>query len=254
MSTLFNRLLAHESYQAREQRVHGVVTATVDKIEDGGMYRLKYHGMNGQDGDDTSAPARVMMPMASAQYGVHFFPEQGDEVVVGFLVGDTNTPIILGSVYNRDNQPPTEASQSTSNDRRTIVSRSGHQLTFDDASGAEKVTIQTQGGHSIVLDDGPSGLKITIASNGGRTIVLDDSPPGKIALQTPTCQITMAEPGQVTIEATASITLNAPSVTIGGTAVSLGASAGSSTIDGVPFSTHTHNVPPPVGAPTGPVL
>jgi len=250
---LFGRIFAPQSFQSREQRVFGIVTAIVDKVEEGGMYRLKFHGMNGQDDDDHSAPARVMMPMASGQYGMHFFPEQGDEVVVGFQVGDTNTPIILGAVYNKGNPPPSQAKQSASNDLRTIVSRSGHQLTFDDTAGAEKVTIQTQGGHSIVFDDSPAGMKITLSTTLGHTIVLDDAPPGKISIQTPTCQMTLAEPGIMTIQAAVSISLNAPSITLAGVSVGLGGGGGTTMVDGIPFKLHEHVAPPAPPAFTGPV-
>jgi hypothetical protein len=251
VSDVFDRIFAPQSFQAREQRVFGLVTANVDKIEDGGMYRLKFHGMNGQDTDEPSAPARVMMPTASGRYGMHFLPERGDEVLVGFYAGDTNMPIILGAVYNKDKQPPLQAKQSPSNNVRTIVSRSGHELTFDDTPGSEKLTIRTQGGHSIVLDDAPAGPNITMTSTGGRTIVVDDTPPGKISLHTPTCSITMAEPGAINIQAMGSINLSAPNITIAAAlALELTGGAGSSVVDGIPFKLHTHAVPPFVTPPT----
>lgn len=252
MSDLFDRMFAHQSFQAREQRVLGITTATVDKLEDQGMYRLKIHGMNGQPGDDPSAPARMMSPMASGQYGAYFFPEQGDEVVVAFMQGDPNMPVILGAVYNKDNAPPTQAKQSTDNNVRAIVSRSGHQLTFDDTSGSQKITIQTQGGHSIVFDDAPGGPKITISSAGGRQVILDDTPPGQISIQSPTCQITMAEPGQLSIQAATSISLSATSISISGASVTIASASGTSLIDGMPFLLHTHESTVPA-TPTGPV-
>ncbi len=234
------RALAPQSSQNREQRVHGIVTAKVDKIEDDGTYRLKFFGMNGQDDDDHSAPARVMMPMAGGKRGMHFFPEAGDEVVVAFQVGDTNNPIILGAVWNRDSAPPDQAKEGSRNDIRTIVTRSGHELTFDDTRGAEKITLKSQGGHSIVIDDAPGSPKVTLSSALGHTIVLDDTLPGQIAIRTPTSQITLAEPGVVNIQATVSITLSAPSISLLGAAVSLGGGAGTATIDGIPFKLHTH--------------
>ena len=251
------RAFAPQSAQNREQRVHGLVTARVERIEDDGTYLLKFFGMNGQDDDDHSAPARVMMPMAGGKRGVHFFPEPGDEVVVGFHVGDTNTPIILGGVWNRDSQPPDQAQQSARNDIRTIVTRSGHELTFDDTAGAEKVTLKSHGGHSIVLDDAPGAPTITLASTLGRTVVVDDTPPGRIAIRTPTCAITLAEPGAVSIQATTSIALNAPTITLGGITVAVGSGAGTTTIDNIPFKTHTHTgglLPPTPPGMTGPPL
>jgi phage baseplate assembly protein gpV len=247
------RALAPQSAQNREQKVFGLVTARVDRIEDDGTYRLKLFGMNGQDDDDHSAPARVMMPMAGGGRGIHFFPEPGDEVVVGFQTGDTNIPIILGGVWNRDDKPPDQAKQSAQNDVRTIVSRSGHELTLDDTAGSEKVTLKSQGGQTVVLDDAPGRAKITISTDAGRTIELDDTPPGKISIRTPSCQITLGEPGALKIEATTSITLSAPVITLGGTAVSVGGGAGSTMIDGAPFKLHTHTPLVSVPGVTGPV-
>jgi uncharacterized protein involved in type VI secretion and phage assembly len=215
------RAFAPQSAQNREQRVYGLVTARVEKIEDDGTYGLKFFGMNGGDDDDQSAPARVMMPMAGKGSGVHFFPEPGDEVVVGFHAGDTNHPIILGAVWNGASTPPAQAKRSARNHVRTIVTRSGHELTFDDTPGAEKVTVKSQGGHSIVLDDNPIGPQVTVSTRLGKSVTLDDTLPGTLSLVTPTCQVIMAEPGVVSINATATITLTAPAITLSALAIAL---------------------------------
>lgn len=237
------RACRDQTIQNREQPVYGLVTAKVDRIEDDGTYRLKFHGMNGQDDDDQSAPARVMMPMAGTRRGIHFFPEKGDEVIVGFQVGDTNTPIILGAVWNRDDPPPNQAQQSASNNIRTIVSRSNHELTFDDTAGAEKITLKSQAGHQVVLDDAPGRAKITVSTPGGRSVVLDDTPPGSIAIETPTCQITLQDPGTLSIEAAVAINLSAPTITISGTSITITSASGSTMIDGQVFLLHTHMTP-----------
>jgi phage baseplate assembly protein gpV len=220
-SDVLVRAFAPQSAQNREQRVYGLVTARVEKIEDDGSCRLKLFGMNGGDDDDESAPARVMMPMAGKGRGVHFLPEPGDEVVVGFHAGDTNHPIILGSVWNGASTPPEQAKRSASNHVRTIVTRSGHELTFDDTPGAEKVTVKSQGGHRFVLDDSPLGPKVTLSTMLGKTVTLDDRLPGSLTVVTPTCQVIMAEPGVVTINAATSISLNAPAITLSALAIAL---------------------------------
>lgn len=253
----FERVFGPQTMQSREQLVAGLVTAKVDQIEDDGTYRLKFLGMNGQDDDDQSAPARVMMPMAGARRGIHFFPEKGDEVVVGFMVGDTNTPIILGAVWNRNDPPPDQAQQSADNNVRTIVSRSGHELTFDDSTGAEKVTLRSKGGHLVELDDASGRGKVTIASAGGRTIALDDTPLGSISIQTPTTQITLNDAGgSVSIDATTSISLSAPTISLSGVSVSLTSASGMSTIDGSTYRLHGHTPPTPASPPSivGPVV
>ena len=248
------RALWPQTFQNREQPVHGVVTARVVRIEADGAYRLRFHGMNGQDDDDCSAPARVMMPMAGARRGIHFLPEVGDEVVVGFQVGNTNNPIILGAVWNRDDRPPDQANESPDNHIRTIVSRSGHELTFDDTPGAEKVTLRSKSGHEVVLDDVPDAPRVAVTSAGGRRIVIDDTPPGRIALQTLACELTLSDAGgEISLSATTRISLNAPSIELNGLSVQIMSGAGSSMIDGSPYRLHTHFAPVPPTILTGPV-
>jgi phage baseplate assembly protein gpV len=243
VSTL-ERLLAPQFSQARERLVFGVVTAKVTKINDDNTYELSYLTMGD---DEPSSPARVMMPMAGGKRGTYFHPLVGDEVVVAFELGDTNQPIILGGVWNENDKYPDQAKASPDNDVRTIVSRSGHELTFDDSSGAEKVTIKTQGGHQIELDDTPGQGKITVRSNGGRSLVLDDTPSGSATLSTPSgCEVQCDDAG-------GSLTISAPtSITLESTTISLRAAAGITlsttntvvaslvTIDGTPYSAHTH--------------
>lgn len=245
---ILERIFAPQAADARERPVGGLATASVVSIEDDGTYRLHIHGMSGQDDDDRSAPARVMTPMAGASRGIHFFPEKGDEVIVGFQSDGANTPIILGAVWNRDAQAPSQARQSADNDVRTIVSRSGHELTFDDAANRGKITLRTAHGHYLELDDTVGGYKVTLASAGGRTVEFDDIGQ-KLSIQTPTSQITMQEPGAMSIESSVSISISAPSITISGNAVTVAASAGTTLIDSIAFKMHVH---PETGATTGP--
>ncbi len=247
------RMCSPQYQQGHLQHVNGLVTAKVVRIEDNGMYRLQFLGMNGQDDDTPSTEARCMMPMAGARRGMHFLPEPGDEVVVGFQAGETSIPIILGAVWNGDAQPPSQARQSTTNDVRTIVSRSGHELTFDDTDGSQKVTLRTQGGHVVEMDDAPAGLKITIRSNGGHTMELVDRAPGKIAIFGPGCQIVLNDSGDLSLDATTAINLTAPTITLNATAVTVGSAAGATTIDGIPFRPHKHVLGSSTTGPVAPV-
>jgi hypothetical protein len=89
------------------------------------------------------------------------------------------------------------------------VSRSGHELTFDDSSGAQKIRIKTQGGHELVMDDSPTGPKVTLKTAQGRTLTLDDTPPGSTTLQTPTgTSVSLSDAaGTLTLSAPTMITL-----------------------------------------------
>jgi uncharacterized protein involved in type VI secretion and phage assembly len=237
------RLLEPQTAQARQQPVHGLVTAIVRAIEDDGTYRLDYLTMGS---DEPSAPARVMMPMAGGKRGMHFFPEKGDEVVVAFELGDTNLPVILGAVWNNNDRPPDQAKQSPDNHVRTIVSRSGHELTFDDTPGAEKITLKSKSGH-----------KVTLRTARGAALILDDTPPGSVTLRTAGgSQITISDAdGITTISAPLQIQFQSSLITLQANAIQLTTTGvvTSSTvvIDGKPFGAHTHNIPP--ATPTGPV-
>jgi hypothetical protein len=250
-------LMAPQTEQARKRPVHGLVTAIVRSREENGTYRLNYLTMGN---DEPSALARVMMPMAGAKRGTYFFPEPGDEVVVAFESGDTNLPVILGAVWNNNDHPPDEAKQSPENNIRTIVSRSGHELTFDDTGGSEKITLRTQGGQTLTLDDQPAGPKISLTTARGRMLVLDDTPPGGISVSTPSgAQITFSDAGgTLTLTAPLQISLQSALISMQADLIALtttgSPTASLVTIDSVPFGLHMHTPPVlPPGATTGPV-
>jgi phage baseplate assembly protein gpV len=249
-------LMAPQTENARKRPVYGLVTATVRSREDDGTYRLDYLTMGT---GEPSAPARVMMPMAGGRRGTYFFPEPGDEVMVAFESGDTNQPVILGAVWNNNDHPPAQAKQSAENNVRTIVSRSGHELTFDDTPGAEKVTLRSQSGHTLTLDDQPIGPKISLTTALGRTLVLDDTPAGQITLRTPTgVQISLSDAGgMLTLAAPLQISLQSAVINMQADLIALtttgSPTASLVTIDSVPFGLHMHTPPALPTGTTGPV-
>lgn len=238
-------LIERDASAQRERRIFGLVTARVTSMHDDGTFELAYLSMGS---DDPSAPARAMMPMAGANRGAHFLPEPGDEVVVAFEHGDTNLPIILGGVWNEDSQPPSQASTPPDNHVRTLVSRSGHEVTLDDSPGQGKVTVKTKGGHELVLDDTPPG-KVTLKSQGGCEIELSDAG-GILTLKAPLA-LNLEAP-TIALKSSASMSVQAPAGIQLTTTGSVTASA--VVIDGKPFGLHTHTPPvvPPLGS-TGPV-
>jgi phage baseplate assembly protein gpV len=156
---VFSRLTELAERWQREQPQFGLAFAEVTGVDDNG-YTLSYLSGNH---DAPSAPARVAAPMAGSRRGAYFMPEVGDEVVVGFELGNLNRPVILGALWSDVDAPPAHADTSASNNIRTLTSRAGHQITFDD-SAAGKIDIKTAGGVEITLDD--AGAKITIKTTG----------------------------------------------------------------------------------------
>src|SRR5262249_28322491 len=94
-------------------------------------------------------------PLAGKRWGTFFWPRIGQEVVVDFLEGDPDRPIILGSVYNADQMPPylgDGPDPKHPNDHKvsgikTCSTPGGegyNELRFDDTKGKEQILIHAQ--------------------------------------------------------------------------------------------------------------
>jgi len=160
MSELFSRLRNFEEQYKREAPMFGLMFAEVTGIHDDG-YQLEW--LSGSM-SSPSAPARVATLMAGDGRGAFFMPEVGDEVVVGFELGNIDRPVILGALWSDQDKPPQQADTGATNHVRTIVSRAGHEVTFDDSPDG-KITIKTKGGMEITLNDVPPKIVIKTTGN-----------------------------------------------------------------------------------------
>ena len=160
--------------------------------------------------DDESAWARMAVPMAGADRGTWFLPEIGDEVLVAFADGDVAHPVVLGALWNGEDSPP--ESNDGDNDVRSVTSRAGHVLAFDDADDGG-VEIETDAGHTITLDDTSGGETITIEdTSGSNTIEFDATAQSlsieagtKLTIEAP--QVELKSDGNMTIDASGVLTL-----------------------------------------------
>jgi uncharacterized protein involved in type VI secretion and phage assembly len=117
-----------------------------------------------------SAPARAIAFMAGKERGAYFPFEVGDEVLVGFIDGDIDQPVILGALWSDVDPPPQGVDTSADNNTRAIVSRAKSKLVFDDTQGATSVTVESAGGMKLVLDD--KGKKLLIQFDTSTSIEL----------------------------------------------------------------------------------
>jgi Rhs element Vgr protein len=146
--------------------------AVVAAFEDDplGEHRIKVQ-LPALDSKQGALWARVARPDAGKQRGLVFWPEPGDEVVVGFLDGDPRQAIVLGALHGSANAPPElAAAPSDANDTRVIVSRAGSSIAFNDEK--KTISIETPGKNKILIDD--DGKAITISDQHGNQIVLND--------------------------------------------------------------------------------
>jgi type VI secretion system secreted protein VgrG len=116
-----------------------------------GRVRVQFHwDREGQFNENSTCWVRVGQMWAGSNWGSIYIPRVGQEVIVQFLGGDPDRPIITGSLYNANNMPPyklpANATQSGIKSRST---RGGapsnfNEIRFEDKKGAEQVYIQAE--------------------------------------------------------------------------------------------------------------
>lgn len=115
-----------------------------------GRVKVQFHWDRLAKGDDTSSCwIRVSSAWAGQGYGGVQIPRVGDEVVVDFINGDPDRPIITGRVYNEASMPPwalpTAATQMGFMSRtRDGSADNANILRFEDRAGEEQVWIQAE--------------------------------------------------------------------------------------------------------------
>jgi len=137
-------------------RVQGTQTATVVGssgtdlyMDEKGRAKIQFHwDMEGQDDENSSCWVRVSHGYAGGDHGIQFHPLVGDEVIVDFLEGDPDRPIIVGRVYNAEKMPPLNPDDSIQN---IILTPYQHRLIFDDK--AATITLNTGGNEKILMAD-----------------------------------------------------------------------------------------------------
>ena len=111
-----------------------------------GRLRVKFYwDRSSQQDEDRTCWARVAQVWAGKQWGAIFIPRIGQEVLVDFLEGDPDQPIVIGSVYNGEQQPPyTLPDNQTRSGIKTRSSVNGsasnyNELRFEDKLGEEEL-------------------------------------------------------------------------------------------------------------------
>jgi type VI secretion system secreted protein VgrG len=135
--------------------VEGVQTAIVvgpkgEEIytDDDGFGRVKVHfhwDRKGEKNEESSCWIRVGQLWAGVEWGAMFIPRIGQEVIVDFIEGDPDRPIITGRVYNNTHMPPYTLPEHKT--KSTIKSNSSpdgdgfNEIRFEDKKGEEEIFI-----------------------------------------------------------------------------------------------------------------
>ncbi|NIF48400.1 type VI secretion system tip protein VgrG [Enterobacter sp. Ap-1006] len=166
----------HPPFLHQQPQIPGILTATVvgpdsEEIHTDEYGRIKIQfpwDKENKNDDASSCWVRVAQTWAGGKFGAQFIPRVSSEVLVSFIQGNPDYPLVTGMVYNGQNKPPFDLpAQKT---QSGFVTRSatkgsvedGHRLSFDDKKGEELMTIVAQKDLELTVKN---DVTSTIAAN-----------------------------------------------------------------------------------------
>ena len=150
----------------RKPYMRGMQTATVVGPSDQEIYTDQYGRVKvlfhwdreakaQENKEESSCWLRPAQPWGGGGWGTVFIPRIGDEVLIDFMEGDPDWPIIVGSVYNELNKPlyalPAHMTRSVIKTRSTPKSTGFNELRFEDRAGNEEIFIHGEKDWNIVI-------------------------------------------------------------------------------------------------------
>ena len=189
--------LAYKSpHKTPVPRIMGAQTALVIKsksapsdeeidVDDQGRILVKFH-WNAKSGsgseDQCSMRLRVAQLWAGSGWGGVWIPRVGMEVVVDFIGGDPDRPLVTGCVYNGNNKPPitfpadkTQSTIKSQSSKGGTASANFNELRFEDKKDDEEIYIHAERDRLMIIehdDDIEIGNDQTEKIGGSRTFEL----------------------------------------------------------------------------------
>jgi type VI secretion system secreted protein VgrG len=141
-----------------------------------GRVKVQFHwDRYGKKDENSSCWIRVSQPWAGKGWGGISIPRIGQEVVVDFLEGDPDQPLITGRVYNAENMPPFGLPGGGVVSGLKSSTHKGHgynELSMDDTAGTEKITIHGQYDMNTTVEHDKTTL---VNNNRATTVMVDDA-------------------------------------------------------------------------------
>ena len=164
--------------------VQGLQTAVVTgpsgeeiHTDEFGRIKVRFHwDRQGRNDDTSSCWMRVATLAAGGRWGFIAIPRVGHEVLVSFLEGDPDRPVVTGSVYNGLNFPPwtlpdhKNISGYLTRSTRDAASDESNELRFDDTKGSELLRLHAQRDYVMRTEH---DLTEWIGNNVARTVIVN---------------------------------------------------------------------------------
>lgn len=212
--TMFDKILDTEN---SSKKISGVLTGIVTNIKDPeGKNRVKVE-LNSSVMEKTETDfIRVASPFAGKEFGMAFFPEIGDEVLVSFESGDMERAFVIGTLFNDKSKSPYKI-KNGKNDQKTIKTKEGLEINLSDDKDNKHIQLKTKKNLEILIDE--SKEKITISSKGKKNKIeldiakskIDIKSEKEIELNTSGAKISMKN-GKIEIDAKTSIKLSSAQI------------------------------------------
>jgi type VI secretion system secreted protein VgrG len=140
----------------------------------------------GEKNENSSCWVRVSQPWAGKAWGAIAIPRVGQEVIVDFLEGDPDQPIVTGRVYNAEQMPPyTLPANMTQTGIKSRSSKDGtadnfNEIRFEDKKGSEEFFMQAEKTMTIKVKGSEShsvggARSLTVGANQTTAIKKDHS-------------------------------------------------------------------------------
>jgi type VI secretion system secreted protein VgrG len=132
---------------------------------------------------NSSCWCRVAQTISGNKRGSQWIPRVGDEVLVGFVYGDQNRPIIVGSTYNNKYKEPyalpekntiTAIKTSPQSNKDNVSQQKSHELIFDDEENNEKIQLNSSGEKTVAINNNfVQNITLDTEKNVNDTVTVD---------------------------------------------------------------------------------
>lgn len=175
--------------------------------------------------NDEGLWAKLSGVSASENSGFIWYPEVGDQVLVGFLMNDPRYPVVMGSLYSKTHSAYDDHKPESGNNQKALVTRSHMKLLFEEDK--KDITLTTPGNNYLKISDDQKS--ITLEDQHGNKIVMDSS---GILIDSPK-KITVKAGQEIDMDAVSNFTAKGSSIELKGkTGSALLKGASTATVDG----------------------
>ena len=166
-SSIVSTVQFRPEQKAAMPRISGTLTAKIDAAGSGQYAELDTQGSytvivpfdtSGRKDGKASAPVRMAQPYAGSDHGMHFPLHKGTEVLLTFIDGDPDRPIIQSAVPNPETQSPVKVNNQTMS---AITTAGGNKIHIEDKAGSERILLHSPKQRSFIRIGAPNDPSVS---------------------------------------------------------------------------------------------